>query len=67
MGPLTNLARLYQRDNTIIENIDEIIIMGGAKYEGNVDENPDAEWNIYNDAEAANVVFHCGIQIQVIG
>ena len=67
LGPLTNLARLYQRDNTIIENIDEIIIMGGAKYEGNVNENPDAEWNIFNDAEAANVVFHCGIQIQVIG
>jgi len=67
LGPLTNLGKLIQRDKSIINNINEIIIMGGAKDEGNVDENPNAEWNIYNDADAASVVFNCGIQIQVIG
>ena len=67
LGPLTNLGKLIQRDKSVINNINEIIIMGGAKYEGNVDENPNAEWNIYNDADAASVVFNCGIQIQVVG
>ena len=67
LGPLTNVGKLIQRDSSIINNIEEIIIMGGAKDEGNVDENPNAEWNIYNDAEAAEVVFNCGIQIQVVG
>ena len=67
MGPLTNLGKLIQRDKSIINNIKEIIIMGGAKYEGNVGDNPNAEWNIYNDADAASVVFNCGIKIQVVG
>ena len=67
LGPLTNLGKLIQRDKSIINNIKEIIIMGGAKDEGNVDVNPNAEWNIYNDADSASVVFNCGIQIQVVG
>ena len=41
--------------------------MGGAKYGGNVQENLKAEYNIYNDAEAAEIVFNCGIQIKIIG
>ena len=67
LGPLTNLGKLFQRDKTIINNIKEIIIMGGAKYGGNVQENLKAEYNIYNDAEAAEIVFNCGIQIKIIG
>ena len=67
LGPLTNIGKLIQKDNTIINNIQEIIIMGGAKYEGNAGKDNKAEWNIYNDAEAADIVFNCGIQIKVFG
>ena len=67
LGPLTNLGKLFQRDKTIINNIKEIIIMGGAKDGGNVKQNPKAEYNVYNDAEAAEIVFNCGIQVKVIG
>ena len=67
IGPLTNIAKLIQRDSSIVDNIEEIIIMGGAKEEGNVIENPNAEWNIYNDAEAADIVFNCGLTIKTFG
>ena len=67
LGPLTNIAKLIQKDSSIINNIEEIIIMGGAKEVGNVVENPLAEWNIYNDAEAAEIVFKCGLTIKTFG
>ena len=67
LAPLTNIAKLIQRESSIIENIEEIIIMGGAKEEGNVRKNPNAEWNIYNDAEAADIVFNCGLTIKIFG
>ena len=67
LGPLTNIAKLIQKDNTIINNIQEIIIMGGAKTEGNAGLDNRSEWNIYSDAEAANIVFNCGIQIKAYG
>ena len=67
LGPLTNIAKLIQRDSSIINNIEEIIIMGGAKEEGNVQQNPKAEWNIYMDAEAAEIVFNCGLTIKTFG
>ena len=67
LAPLTNFAKVIQRDKTIIKNIKEIIIMGGCKKEGNMEMNPHAEYNIYSDAEAANIVFNCGANIKVLG
>ena len=67
LGPLTNFAKVYQRDNTIVNNIKEISIMGGAKDEGNMGKDKITEWNVVCDAEAANIVFNCGIKIKVIG
>ena len=67
LSPLTNFAKVIQRDKTIIKNIKEIIIMGGCKSEGNMDMNPHSEYNIYSDAEAANIVFNCGANIKVLG
>lgn len=67
LAPLTNFATAYQRDKSIINNIEEIIIMGGTKADGNMEENPKAEYNIYQDAEAANIVFNCGIKPKVLG
>ena len=67
LGPLTNFAKAYQKDNTIINNIKDIIIMGGTKEDGNVQYNSKAEYNIYMDADAANIVFNCGIKIKIMG
>ena len=67
LAPLTNFAKVIQRDGTIINNIEEIIIMGGTKSEGNMDVNPKAEYNIYVDAEAADIVFNCGAKVKVMG
>jgi len=67
LAPLTNFAKALQKDGTIRTNIKEIIIMGGTKFKGNMKFNEKAEYNIYQDSDAANIVFNCGIKIKVIG
>ena len=67
LAPLTNFAKAYQKDKSIINNIKEIVIMGGTKSDGNIHYNRKAEYNIYMDADAANIVFNCGIKIKVLG
>ena len=69
-GPLTNIATLLTRFPQIIRRIKEIIIMGGAyaitEYGmGNV--TPAAEFNIYADPDAAELVFDSGVPIRAIG
>ena len=67
LAPLTNFAKAFQTDKSIINNIKEIVIMGGTKNEGNILYNRKAEYNIYMDADAANIVFNCGIKIKIFG
>ena len=67
LAPLTNFAKAFETDPNIIKNIEEIIIMGGAKEQGNIRYNPKAEYNIYSDADAANIVFNCGVKIKIFG
>jgi len=73
VGPLTNIAEAIQKDSSITSNIKDIFIMGGAvKVDGNVGnsgvgiDNQHAEWNIYIDPVAANIVFNSGIPITLI-
>lgn len=63
IGPLTNIAMaLLQASDAQRNNIDRIIIMGGAIYtEGNVTSA--AEFNIYQDPEAARIVMQSGCNI----
>lgn len=65
VGPLTNIARLLLKHPDVAENIGELLIMGGAVNGGNV--TPSAEFNIYADPEAAEIVFKSGIQIKMFG
>ena len=67
LAPLTNFAKAFETDPSIVKNIEEIIIMGGAKEKGNIRYNPKAEYNIYSDADAANIVFNCGVKIKIFG
>ncbi len=64
VGPLTNVATALQREPRIGERIDHISIMGGAIGLGNV--TPSAEFNIYADPEAADIVFRSGIPITLV-
>lgn len=64
VGPLTNIALAFLKAPEIRSQIPEIILMGGSIVGGNA--SPAAEANIYNDPEAAKVVFESGIPIVMV-
>jgi len=65
IGPLTNLALAMKKDFKVIKKLREIFIMGGAiGTGGNV--TPSAEFNIFSDPIAANIVFGSGIPITLV-
>jgi purine nucleosidase len=65
LGPLTNIATALEKAPDIAERVDQIVLMGGAYFEvGNV--TPAAEFNIYVDPQAAEIVFKSGIDIVVM-
>jgi purine nucleosidase len=64
-GPLTNIGMAIVREPRILSRIKEIVLMGGALREGG-NTTPSAEFNIYVDPHAADIVFHCGRPIVVM-
>jgi len=65
LGPLTNVATALRQAPDIADRIARIILMGGAYFEvGNI--TPTAEFNIYVDPEAADIVFKSGVDIVVM-
>ena len=65
-GPLTNIAMALVKAPDIAEKIHQIVIMGGASFEaGNT--TPSAEFNIYVDPHACDVVLKCGRPIIMFG
>jgi purine nucleosidase len=65
LGPLTNIAMALIKEPSIAGRIAEIVLMGGAYFEvGNI--TPAAEFNIYVDPEAADVVLRCGAPITML-
>jgi inosine-uridine nucleoside N-ribohydrolase len=65
VGPLTNIALAVSKDPSIASLVKDIVIMGGSISGGNV--NGAAEANIYNDPEAASIVFNAGWMVTMIG
>jgi inosine-uridine nucleoside N-ribohydrolase len=65
VGPLTNIALAVSKDPAIASLVKDIVIMGGSITGGNVDGA--AEANIYNDPEAAQIVFNAGWTVTMIG
>ena len=65
VGPLTNIALALQKDPSIVPLVKEVVIMGGSISGGNV--NAAAEANIYNDPEAAQIVFQAGWPLTMVG
>jgi inosine-uridine nucleoside N-ribohydrolase len=62
-GPLTNVARYLEAHGTA--GIERIVLMGGAIAEGNM--TPAAEFNIWADPEAAQIVFDAALDVTMIG
>jgi inosine-uridine nucleoside N-ribohydrolase len=65
VGPLTNIALAVSKDPSIVGLVKDIVIMGGSISGGNVDGA--AEANVYNDPEAAAIVFNAGWMVTMVG
>ncbi len=62
-GPLTNIAAYLRAHGTA--GIERIVLMGGAIAEGNM--TPAAEFNVWADPEAAQIVFDSELDVTMIG
>ena len=65
IGPLTNLAMAFLKYPDLPQLIKRIVIMGGSTDAGNA--TPAAEFNIYADPEAADIVFCSGVPVHMCG
>ncbi len=66
LGPLTNLALARDRNPGLFRQTKQLVMMGGA-YCGPGNITPAAEFNIFADPDAAEVVFNSGIPITAVG
>lgn len=62
LGPLTNVALAFREEPRLPQRVKQIVLMGGACFEGG-NTNPMAEFNIYVDPDAADLVFRSGAPI----
>lgn len=66
LGPLTNVALAVSQAPEIAGMVSRCVVMGGAANTvGNI--TPAAEFNIWCDPEAARMVFHSGLPIEMVG
>jgi inosine-uridine nucleoside N-ribohydrolase len=61
LGPLTNIARAFLADPTLPSLVKEIVMMGGAVYVGG-NKSRVAEFNLFVDPEAAEIVFKAKVK-----
>lgn len=73
LAPMTNIAIALQNDPSLKENIERVVISGGSiNYHGNIMgkphgyENTCAEYNVFLDAKAAEIVIASGIPITLV-
>ena len=64
-GPLTNIAIFLLSHPELKEKIEQISFMGGACFGGNY--SPHAEFNIFVDPEAADIVVKSGVPTAMFG
>ncbi|WP_160104974.1 nucleoside hydrolase [Pseudomonas izuensis] len=62
LGPQTNLALALIQEPEIVRGIKEVVIMGGAHFNGG-NITPVAEFNLFADPQAAEVVLKSGVKL----
>ncbi len=65
VGPYTNIGLAARKEPRIIERVKRVVAMGGSYTRGNI--TPAAEFNIYGDPEAADVVFRANWDVTMVG
>lgn len=66
LGRLTNVALALSLEPRLVQSVAEIIVMGGAvSVPGNV--SPVASANLYEDPEAASIVYSSGVPLVQVG
>jgi pyrimidine-specific ribonucleoside hydrolase len=65
LAPLTNIALLLQSAPDVKRKIKRVALMGGAYEIGNA--TPVAEFNLFHDPEAADIVFRSGLPLLMYG
>jgi purine nucleosidase len=65
LGPLTNIAHVLIRAPELTARIREIVLMGGGFFEGG-NVTPTAEFNIYVDPQAAQIVLQSGVPVTIL-
>lgn len=63
-GPLTNIAKAWREDPDGLQQIDRLVVLGGAVGPGNT--TPVAEFNVWADPEAADVVLSAPLPVELI-
>lgn len=67
VGPLTNLALALRKEPRLSKWIKEVVVMGGiVSNAGMGNKSPNAEFNIFADAEAAKIVVHAGLNLTLV-
>jgi purine nucleosidase len=62
LGPQTNLALALIQEPGIVQGIKEVVVMGGAHFNGG-NITPVAEFNLFADPQAAEVVLKSGVKL----
>jgi purine nucleosidase len=65
VGPYTNIGLAVRKEPRIVERVKRVIAMGGSYTRGNI--TPGAEFNIYGDPEAADIVFSSDWDVTMVG
>ena len=65
LGPLTDIATVFTRAPDVVPRVEQIVMMGGGFFEGG-NATPAAEFNIYVDPEAADIVLRSGVPITMV-
>ncbi|MAW26453.1 MAG: nucleoside hydrolase [Candidatus Actinomarina sp.] len=65
LGPMTNIGKAILEMPEIVENIEQIVFMGGSATGGNT--TPAAEFNILVDPDATHIVLHSGVKLVMMG